>query len=131
MKTDLPGNTLSHPTAEQVVSFVNKLERAYMLDRPRKHGTERRAVERLSLTVPITVAPLNDDLHPLGYEHHAVTRDISSKGVGLVTTNPVPPSYVLLTLDPCQYKPFRVIGRVAYCNEVGYYYRIGCEFLFS
>lgn len=128
MKTPSPTNAPVHPSAEQIFAFVNEIERAYMLDRPRPYGSDRRAVERMNLTIPLELAPLDDELRPLGYQHHAITRDISSKGVGLVATSPVPPSYVMLTFKPCQSKPFRVIAKVAYCKDVGYYHQIGCEF---
>ena len=117
--------------AEEVSSFVDEIESVYMLDRPRQSGDDRRAVERMNVTMPLVLTPLDDEFRPLSYQHHAITRDLSCKGVGLVTTSPVRPSYVLLTFDPCHGESWSVIGRVAYCKELGYYYQVGCEFLLS
>ncbi len=118
-------------SADQVRSFVNLIETVYMFDRPLDFGTERRAVERMNVTMPVRITPLDNELKPLSYEFHAITRDLSVNGVGLVTTSPVGHDFVLLTLEPYQSKSFDVIARVAHCNGYGYYFRAGCEFVIA
>ena len=118
-------------TADQVRLFVELIETVYMFDCPQNFGTERRAVKRMNVTMPVRMTPLDNDFKPLSYEYHAITRDLSTKGVGLVTTNPVGHDFVLLTLEPYQSKSFDVIARVAHCNGYGYYFRVGCEFVIA
>lgn len=116
-------------SAQQLEDFVRRIQRTYMLDRPLRHGVERRVVQRMNLTMPLVVRPLDENMRPMGYQHQAITRDISQKGVGMVTTNPVGHRFVLLTFEPLHSEPFQVVGKVVHCNECGYYYQSGCEFI--
>jgi hypothetical protein len=120
-----------HGSPKHIHSFVNEIESMYLLDTPRKIGTERRTVERLAVTMPVRITPLDDQLKPLSYELNAITRDLSSKGVGLVSTSPIAREYVLLTFQPFQGNSFDVVAKVIYCNDLGYYFQIGCEFQVS
>ena len=131
MKTTTLVRNPRHRSAGHIRSFVNEVKTAYMLDGPAKFGAERRASERMNVTMSVRITPLDDDFQPIDIQNSAITRDISFNGVGLVTTSPVGRRYVLLTLEPCTGDPFDVIAKVAYCNGVGYYYRVGCEFLLS
>ena len=130
MTTSSPTHSINR-TAEEVSSFINGVQRVYMLDRPAKREDDRRADERYHLTMPLLITHLDDQLQPLSYQHHAVTRDISVKGVGLVTTSPVRLSHVLLTFTPYHGERLSVIAKVVYCKEIGYYFQMGCEFCFS
>ncbi len=118
-------------TAEQISSFVNQIETVYMLDGKQSFGAERRAVERMNVTMPVEIKALDDELIPLDYQYNSISRDISVKGVGLVTTSPIGRSHVLLTLQPCHGDSFSVIARVTYCRDLGHYFQVGCEFLVS
>ena len=118
-------------TVEQVDSFVKQIESAYLLDRPRKNGSERREVERLTVTMPVEITPLDEHQQPLSYQLNAITRDLSSKGVGLVATSPVAQEFVLLTFQPFQGNSFHVLAKVVYSNDLGYYFQVGCEFQVS
>jgi phage terminase large subunit-like protein len=118
-------------SADQVLAFIKDLEQAYLLDCSRVIGTERRAADRMNVTMPVRVTALDDQLEPLDYHYHAVTRNISTTGVGLVTNNPIRRSHVLLTFEPYHGDVYSVVAEVVYCGDVGYYFQIGCEFLAS
>ena len=121
--------TDSHRLTDNVRSFVNELMTVYMLDRPISYENDRREVERMSLTMPVRITTLHEDSQAANYIHHGITRDISFKGLGLVTSDPIRPGTVLLTMQPCRGEPFDVMARVVYCKELGYYFQVGCEFL--
>lgn len=121
----------SQCSPEQVQSWVTEIESTYLLDKPRKIGMERRAAERLVVTMPVSISPLDDDLKPGSYQLNAITRDLSVKGVGLVATSPIARDYVALTFEPFQGDSFEIIAKVIYCNDLGYYFQIGCEFQVS
>lgn len=116
-------------SAEEVRAFIKDVEKAYLLESSRVNGTERRSVERMNVTMPVRVTTLNDQLKPLDYHYHAVTRNISANGVGLVTTNPIGRSYVQLTFEPYHGELFTIVAKVVHCGDVGYYFQIGCEFV--
>jgi len=118
-------------STEEVHSFIKTIEKVYMLDRPITGDTDRREVERMNITMPVGITPLHKDSQVLNFLHHGITRDISCKGIGLVTTDPIRPGVVLLTIEPCRGDAFDVMASVTYCNELGFYFQIGCEFLCS
>jgi hypothetical protein len=131
METTTPISESFHQSAEQIRQFVSEIESYYMLERARPSGMERRDVERVAVTMPVQMTRLDETFVPLRYQYHAVTRDISPKGVGLVTTNPVALTYVLLTFQPYYGEAFNAIGRINRCEELGYYFSVGCEFLIT
>lgn len=128
MQTTHPTAKTCHQSAEQIRSFVKKLETVYLLDRPGKSTDERRSAERMNVTMPVLVTPLDSDFQPLSFQAKAVTRDVSSVGAGLVMSDPIAPSFALLSFEPFWGDTFEVICKVAYCKDFGYYFRVGCEF---
>jgi hypothetical protein len=128
MNTSTTSNTFRQ-SAEDIRQFVEQIESFYMLEQARPHGIERRDFERANVTIPIQMTRLDENLIPTGYQYHAISRDISPKGVGMVTTNPVGLTHVLLTFDPYFGESHSVIGKVVRCDELGYYFTVGCEFI--
>ncbi len=113
---------------KSIRSVVNAIELAYMLDMPLA-GKGRRSHKRLSITMPVVVESLDESFQRLLCRHDTISRDIGPMGIGLVSMNPIPTDYVLLTLESCQGDQFKIVSRVTYCNESGYYFQVGCEFL--
>ena len=72
-----------HRSVEEIQAFLDEIERVYMLDHPSREGTERRSVKRMNVTMPVEITPLGDASEPSQICHHAITRDISTMGVGL------------------------------------------------
>ena len=115
-------------TAADIRKFVSQVSNNYLLDRPHKHGTERRSAQRLAVTMPATVIPLDKHFEPMDYKVNAISRDLSSLGIGLVTTSPLMEGNVLVSIEPYFSDAFTVPARVVYCTDLGYYFQIGCEF---
>ena len=118
-------------SAEEVRSFIKAVEVAYLLECSQGNGTERRSIERMNVTMPVRVTALNDQFEPLDFHYHAVTRNISTNGVGLVTNNPIGRSHVQLTFEPYHGESFTIVAQVIHCSEIGYYFQVGCEFASS
>ena len=131
MDTIQPENESFHQPEHEIRKFVEEVESYYMLDRSRPQGIERRDVERINVTIPVLVTRLDENFIPMEYQYHAISRDISSNGVGLVTTNPIGLMYVLMTFQPYYGEAFNAIGKINRCDDLGYYFSIGCEFLLS
>lgn len=129
MATSLSLPTKQSRSAAQIRAFVKEIEAVYLLESPQVIGIERRFSERMNVTMPVSVLALDDEMNPLDYRYHAVTRDISTTGVGLVTTNPIGRTHVQLTFEPYHGELFTVDSKVVYCNNIGYYFQIGCEFI--
>jgi hypothetical protein len=109
---------------DDVRSFVERLAREYFFD-----GPDRRAEPRLRITMPLILEPLDDRLRPLNYQVRAVTRDLSSKGIGLVCQDPVNGKFLAFNLvSPCGAE-LNVIAEVLRCEAYGYYYDVGCKFV--
>jgi len=127
----IPQAETIYRSADEVYSFIKAIEAIYMLDQPIPDDTDRRETERVNLTMPVVITPQHEDYPELNYLHRGITRDISHKGIGLVTTDPIQPGIVLLTMEPCRGEAFAVMARITYCNGIGYYFQVGCEFLSS
>lgn len=52
-------------------------------------GHERRSVERTAMVVPGFAQPIDDNFLPIGAPFDVVTRELSSKGAGLVHFDPI------------------------------------------
>ena len=118
-------------SADEIRSFIREVEMAYLLECSRVNRNERRSAERMNVTMPVRVTALDDRLEPLDYHYHAVTRNISTTGVGFFTTNPIGRSYVRLTFEPYHSESYTIVARVIHCSDVGYYFQVGCEFVAS
>lgn len=114
---------------EQIKARVAEVAKAYFLDCPQADGDERRQTPRHQLTIPVLLQPLEESGTHLSHKHQAISRDISYRGIGLVTANPVRPGDYRLTIQPFSSEEFDVAARVSYCNGVGYYYEVGFEFI--
>ena len=126
-----PQAELNYRSNDEIHSFIKTIETAYMLDRHNTRDSDRREVERMNLTMPVGIIPMHENTQELDYLHHGISRDISCKGIGLVTTDPIRLGVVLLSLEPCRGEVFYVMARITYCNGLGNYFQVGCEFLRS
>lgn len=122
------GNSFEQ-TSAQIRKFVAEIESYYMLERSRPQGIERREVERINVTMPVQITRLDEQFVPLSYQYHAITRDVSAKGVGMVSSNPIGLNFILMTFQPYYGEAYNAIAKVNRCEEIGYYFSIGCEFL--
>ena len=114
----------------EVTSFVELLAREYLFDQElRSTEEERRAEHRINITLPVVLTPLDEDFWPLDYRVHAVTRDISSKGCGLVCNSPIAARFVSLTFRTTAGETVRMIAKILRSEEVGHYFQMGCQFV--
>ncbi len=116
-------------TAAETKAIIEQIKRAYLLDSPPKYSWERRRAERLEVTLPVVLTPLDENFNAGTYYYGGVTHDISHSGVGLTTTNPEATRYIMLTMQPINIRPFSVIAVVRHCTDFGWHFRLGCEYL--
>ena len=89
----------------------------------------RRAESRESAAIPIFVAPLNENLEPVGAEFYAVTRDVSCGGIGLFHTKPVTARWLEIEMStPATRQELRLLAQVQHCTPIGKFFLIGCRF---
>ena len=124
----VPTNILSQ--TDNIKSFVTRMKKLYKFDRPIGEDRAQRRTERFQITIPVVVTPLNDDFQPKPYEWEGVTRDISDLGAGFVLNSPIDCDYLLLEFEPCDNSQLCLIAKFVFCREEGFYFRVGCEFLY-
>ena len=90
---------------------------------------ERRSEGRQPLAVAVAAAPLDEELHPTGEPFALMTRDISTKGIGLVHTGPVFDAYLAVQIPSPAGEPIQVLVEVVRCNPVGDVWSIGGLFV--
>ena len=114
----------------EVTSFVEVIAREYLLDDElREANEEKRSEKRVNITLPVILTPLDDDFWPMDYRVHAVTRDLSTEGVGLVCNTPIAAKFISVTFQHATGESVRVIAKILRTEEVGHYFRFGCKFI--
>ena len=108
----------------EIRDFVELMASAYLLD-----GPDRRSERRIRITLPVIVERLDERGQPLEFPVHAVTRDLSARGIGLVCQDPVGTQFVAIELPTPDGESIRVVARVLRCEPLGYYYDVGCLFV--
>ena len=90
----------------------------------------RRSESREAISIPVEATLLDDSYHPIAESFHVVTRDISSRGVGVFHDRVVTGKYIYLKFhSPVSFQDFGVIASVEHCTPCGKYFIIGCRFL--
>lgn len=118
-------------TRSEFQSQIDNIREVYLLDQPPRFTPERRQAERFSVTIPVVIRPLNDDMEPMTYTQIGMTRDVSYTGISVVSSNPQANRMVRLSVEPAHLNPIEIVGIVKYCSDFGWYYRLGIEFVFS
>ena len=118
--------TVAGAGAVEVKAFVEQLAREYFLD-----GPDRRSEPRLRVTLPVSIGPLTEEMTLVGYRVRGVTRDISEHGIGLVCQDPLAAKFITLQLSSPRVTEIDLIAEVLRCRPVGYYFDVGCRFVYS
>ena len=113
-------NPLIHSSPQKFVETVRQL-----LDT----DEDRRENDRIPNRLSLSVQPLNDDFGPEGEAFWAISSDISKRGMGFISDDPVFCGYVKVRLAK---QDVTVIAKVRHSTSIGTQYPlhlIGIEFL--
>lgn len=113
------------PAAEKFLLIAQSLQE---IAKPNSHFKKRKE-PRYARSLSISVQPLDDDFRPDGDSFWLVSRDISLKGIGLISSDPIVHSHVRVGLLG---ETTTVIGRVCHNSSIGQncpLYLVGIEFL--
>lgn len=111
----------------EISAFIDRVEQTYLLEQ--RENQERRAVERIAVTIPAVVIPMDSKMRQLDYRIYAITRDISGQGTGLVSTDPINYRHITLQFSPYRMEMVKFLCRVVYCRPSGRYFQIGCQYV--
>jgi hypothetical protein len=115
------------PVANPPRELVEFAER-HVLNLKLYAGAERRSEMRHLLVVPVLAVPVDDDCEPIGSPFHIVTRELSSKGAGLVHFERI--QYKKLALQLClPNSKVNLVARVVWRKPLGPLYGTGLEFI--
>lgn len=123
ISTMLSSTVAPQPPAE-LISFV---ERQIRIARPYK-GLERRSEKRCLMAIPVLVQPVDEQCNAVGSPFVAMTRDISSRGIGLVHTGPIEHEILALRMWLAGKEVDRVAA-VVWCRALGPFYYAGANFV--
>lgn len=85
---------------------------------------QRRAAKRHAGVMSVAVMPLDDQFQPAGAAFMAMTRDLSTSGLRLVTDRAVDDKYLAVDLTLPPVPSIQVALEVIRCEPVGKYYEI-------
>ncbi len=118
------------PSDEEILDIVQRnivrLAERTMYD----PNVDKRIEERYYVTLPLTAAPVDGDLQPLGESCHAVTRDISSRGIALLSHQAPDSSLLALKImDHAGETKLNAVVEVLRSSPIGDFYQISGQFL--
>ncbi|MCA9148758.1 MAG: PilZ domain-containing protein [Planctomycetales bacterium] len=89
----------------------------------------RRSEPREAVAVPVVVQQVDSSLEPLDEPFDAVTRDISTGGIGLFHLREIKSGLIKVTMTaPETHEQMTLLARVEHCTKCGGFYIIGCRF---
>ena len=120
----------SMPSAEEILDIVQRnivrLAERSVYD----PNVNRRFEERYCVTLPLTVTPVDSDLQPVGDRRQAVTRDISSSGIALLSHQAPDSSLLALKImDRDGETKLNAVMEVLRCSPIGDFYQVSGKFL--
>lgn len=113
---------LAPPTAA-LIDFVNQLAVGM------QPAVERRAVPRLPTAFSATVVRLADDLQPIGEPFDVVVRNISTRGLAFLTSQPIDVEHVAISMTNPAGTSVELRVRVRRCQALGPCFDVGGEFV--
>ena len=114
-------NRLRHPP-KAIAGYIAKMLSGEYL------GPERRGAKRHHVVASVPVMPVAEDLSPAGEAFMAMTRDISTTGIALISARAVNSQLLVVELPPVLGKQMQVLIRVSRCRAVGRFYEIAGTF---
>jgi len=108
----------------QLMSFVQR-----KLRDASHAGPDRRNSRRDELIVPTTVQPINEDFCPIGTPFLAVTRNISTLGIGFVHCDEISEELVALHLHESGMTESSIVAEIVWSNTDGPFYDSGAKLI--
>lgn len=110
---------------EVVVSFVRRLIEVNGTTKAR----DRRSRQRDEIELPISVQPLDDNFQRAGDAFAAVTKDISTGGIGLSHSEPIATRYLQIEFTNKIGDDITLAAQVRHCTPCGSNFHIGVRFV--
>ena len=109
----------------------DKLVEAVTLFGKSRQGPNRRAEARQAVSVALQGVQVDASYRPLGEAITFLTRDISTAGIGLLTSEAILEPYLLLDLPMREGRVFKVLARVIWQEPIGsgVFRKLGAEFI--
>jgi hypothetical protein len=108
----------------ELVSFVKRQIRNAEL----RVGPERRSDRRHAIVAPVLAQPVDQDLNAVGDPFALVTRDISSKGIGLVHSKSIDQGLLTLQMRLAD-EDVKLVAEILWCKPLGPFYYAGGRFV--
>jgi hypothetical protein len=113
--------------ADEIGSFADRLVEEVDL----YLGLEKRTAPRRSISVPVGVRALDDNLAPCGPMQNAITANISRNGIGFWHTTPLEARFVEVQMATATGAQIAAVAELRHTTRLGSWYISGAEFLFG
>lgn len=118
-------SNLLHPP-QAIAQFIrNRLSEKFYVYR----GPERRYSQRHPLVAPVIAMPISDTFQPAGEAFMVMVRNISTKGVALISTRAVNTKLLAIELGAASTDSMQLVVRVLRCRIIDRFYEIAGSFL--
>ena len=92
-------------------------------------GNEKRTEARYAVLLEVNAFAINHSYEQTGQEFRAVTRDISTRGISLLTAAPVNEKWLALELTVPGRPTTRTVMQVLRCRPAGPFFEVAGEFV--
>ena len=108
----------------ELLAFVRRMQRNSEIH----PYAEKRSEEREPFVATVLAVPLDSEFNPVGNKFTVVSRDISSRGIGLVHSERL--SHQLLGLQTCLAgEEVNLVAEIVWQKPMGPFEYIGCRFV--
>jgi hypothetical protein len=92
-------------------------------------GPERRGTKRHPVVLPVAVMPLDDALRPKDEVFAAITGDLSTAGIRLISTRAATSEFLAIEFTRLDGQNTQVVLRVFRCRAIGRFYELAGELI--
>jgi hypothetical protein len=111
-------------------AVLHQLARQFTPSPPEYKGPDRRRLTRTTRRLNLLVTPLNDIFSPVGPCIRAVAYDLSSQGIGLLSTAAITSPKLAISIAQYDRRPIQLIARVCRVQALlGDFHRVGVELI--
>ena len=133
-KDDLPMDTEGRAVCGEIANCLTSTDELAelvkgLIPRDSFTGRDLRSSGRHPYVEEVTALQIDEQLHPVGAEFEAVTRNISSSGLCLIAPLMVRTPYLIVQISAAAEGPKRLLIKVRRCRPFRGYFEIGGTFV--
>lgn len=127
-QTERPAPKPQRPS-DEIVAFVEEV-----LDRETEgllqiYGQDKRSEQRYRIALPVVAVPIDANLQPVGASFVTVTRNISTRGIAVLSSKAMRARFMAVKLTLSNGKELQAAIEILRCKPFGPFFEVGGKFV--